>query len=457
MVSNFELSNIKRKVNLFLIFCISTSGCLFGYNIGAMSGVLLFITNEMQLSHVQASLFVSSFLWGVVVVMLLMGHLADWFGRKKTLIISALTAIVSICLMTSAKNIDELIIARFLVGAASGMITITVPLYLSEAVPSSLRAKGTVAFQLFVCFGILFSTIISWLFLASHAWRAIFLYEFIPVILLIAIALYVPESPRWLVMKKRNKEAFHVLLKTRSKESSEGALFDMQTQINENDTRAPIAVLFHKPFLKPFIIVVLIGILNQLTGINTILQYDSTILFISGYKHNEALIGSILITSINFLSTIVAVFIIDKVERKHLLQFGLIGIVFCLIGISAAHYFIGNEALKGILVTCFVIGFISFFALAPGAMIWTVLSEILPLKVRSIGMSIALCLSSITGATLSAIFLPLQAVIGLSGVFLLCALATIIYIFVSRFIPNTKGKSLEDIEKNLSIKAEATL
>lgn len=448
-----NISKITRYMNLFFILSTSISGCLYGYNIGVMSGVLLFIRKDIPLSHFAASLFVSSFLWGIVLVMLIMGFVAEYIGRKKTLLLAILMAVISIFVMAYAKNINQLIIGRLLIGVACGMITLTVPLYLSETLPNNLRGRGTVAFQLFLTFGILLSTLISWHYVASLDWRIMFLLELILVAVIFLIVLPLPESPRWLVAKGKNEQALEVLKKIKANDFAESTLSEMIANKQSHDHLSQIKAIFHKDFIFPLFLSVALGSFSQLTGINVFLQYDSTILFLSGFtEHHAAIFGSVLITAINFLMTIPAIFIADHFERKKLLQFGIIGIILCLLGISASYFLIINESLRATITTTLLLGFIIFFSIGPGALVWTLMSEILPSKIRSVGFSIALLCGSVTGATFSAIFLPLQEKIGLSGIFIFCAIATCLYFYISCLVPNMSNRSLEEIEKGMLFK-----
>lgn len=443
-------SRLPNRFNLLLILAVSMSGCLYGYNIGAISGVLLFLNKQMVFSHFEASLFVSSFLWGIVAIMYPAGCLADHLGRKRTLFLATVIALISIAVLVQSKDIAMLILGRFLSGISTGMLTLTTPLYLSESLPAYLRGRGTVAFQLFLTFGILFATFISWFFLKSFAWQAVFLVELVPVTVLALIAICIPESPRWLVSKGKLDQALCVLLKIRPQQAAEITLKEIVENVKTQPHISRFKGLFQKKFAFPLLLAISLGVLNQLTGINAILQYDSTILFLSGFsQHNISLIGSMLITGINFLMTIVAICIIDHIERKKLLHFGLACIIICLAGMSTAHHFMAHTALQGMIVTACLLGFIIFFALAPGAMIWTLTSELLPAKIRSAGLSIALLLSSMMGALLSTVFLPLQQKIGFSGIFLFCALTSTLYLYISYFIPETKQRSLEEIEQKI--------
>ncbi len=447
-ISNSGRIASKYKFNIFLIFCVSIGGCFYGYNIGAMSGVLLFIKNSMPISQVQASLFVAAFLIGVSLVMIITGYLADIIGRKKVLILAASFSIISIVFMAASQNFYELISGRFMAGLASGMITITAPLYISEIIPFALRGRAAVMYQLFLCFGILLSTIISLSFHQSENWRYIFLYALIPTMIFFIVVLFISESPRWLTSKQNFNEAFKILLKTRPEETAKKIL-NIMIANNRTQEETTSTILTNKRLLFPLALVILIAMLNQLTGINVILQYDSLILSIGGMHIKlMALTGSLLITAFNFIMTIIAITIVDKIERKKILRIGLIGIICCLISISFAHGFITDNHAKAIITIAGLLGFIMFFALAPGALVYVFIAEILPQKIRSKGMAISLFASSIAGALLSAVFLPLERLAGLSGIFIICTITTLIYFYVSFLIPNTKGKTLEEIENN---------
>ncbi len=448
LISNLKTSVSGYKFNIFLVFAVATGGCFYGYNIGAMSGVLLFMQNSILMSHIEVSLFVAAFLAGVALVMIVTGFLADVVGRKKVLIFAASLSAISIIFMVISRNIYELIGGRFIAGLASGMITVTVPLYISETIPSILRGRATLAYQLFLSFGILLSTIISLCFHQSENWRGIFLYALIPAAVFFLACLFISESPRWLASKNNFNEALKVLLKTRTKEVAKKVM-DAMTSSNKVERKNTARIIMDRRFLLPLMLVILIGVLNQLTGINAILQYDSVILSIGGVHVKAiALLGSVIITAVNFIATIIAITFIDKIERKKILRVGLIGIICCLVILSFANYFITNDHVKAIMTVSGLLGFIIFFAAAPGALIWTLISEILPQKIRSKGMALTLFSSSMAGALLTAAFLPLEKMAGLSGIFIICTITTIVYFCVSFFIPDTKGKTLEEIEDN---------
>ncbi len=440
-----------RTLQLFLVLSVSIFGILYGYNIGSMSGILPLMQARLHLTSFSASLFVSSFLWGIVFVAFFMARLSDYVGRKTLLVLSALTSMVGILVMLNGDNILVLSIGRLLMGVASGMASITVPLYLTESMPAHLRGRGVVSFQVCLTFGILLSTVICRFVYKDFSWRPILWIEFIPAVILLSLSLVVPESPRWLISQGRNVEALQVIQKTRSELEAKKVF----SEILENKKTAGRKIFewnifLKKRFLFPILLVMCLGSFNQLTGINIILQYDSTILFFSGFKaHDLALSGSIIITALNLVMTIVSFCLVDHIERRKLLAFGLAGIVICLLGIAAAHGFMEATRTRAIIVTSCLLGFIVFFAIAPGALIWPLMGELLPSKIRSTGLSLAALTSSVMGALLSASFLPLQNIIGLGGLFLFCAFISLLYLFLTYFLPTVNRRSLEEIEKNM--------
>jgi MFS family permease len=353
--------------------------------------------------------------------MLVMGSLGELIGRKKSIGLAALLMTLGVAVIVLSSAMPQIIAGRFLTGLACGMITLTVPLYLAESVPSASRGRATVAFQLFLTFGILMASFISWL-LPPGSWRMIFGLELIPTTSLLIVSVLIPESPCWL---------------------------------NKKEAPAP-NVSMDRRYLPALALGVALICCNQLTGINAFLQYDSTILLLSGLgEAKRALFGSILIAGTNFIFTALALCFVDRIERKKLLQTGLIGIICCLTAAVFALNILKQGPIRGTLVACSLFAFFACFAVAPGALVWTITAEILPSAIRNRGLSIALFCSSLVGATFTTLFLPLQERIGLGGIFSLCIMSSGIYLAASCLIPRTTHRSLEEIEKELVTKMEA--
>ena len=206
-----------------------------------------------------------------------------------------------------------------------------------------------------------------------------------------------------------------------------------------------------KKFLIPCFLTILIASLNQLTGINVFLQYDATILSNAGFTNRALeLWGSLLITGVNLVSTGVAVVFVDRLDRRFLLRIGLSGVLVSLISAACASYFLPTGEIKGLIITFALFIYIAAFALGPGALVWTLLAEILPTKIRGMGLAISLCVSSLTGAVFSSVFFGLENMIGLTGIFISCTIACILYLLLTFKLPATSGRSLEEIERGFA-------
>lgn len=425
------------------IFGISIAGSIYGYNIGISPG-LISILKETSVTNFQISMFVSSFLWGICSILLLSGFLANAIGRKKLILLSGTTAVFSLLLFLFSTSVEQLTASRFLQGVAVGISNIATPLYISEIIPPRYRGRGVMAYQLFLCFGILFATGVSFFLYNYNSIKILFVFIIIPIIIFILSTLRLPESPRWLFDKGCEEDAFSAFKLTRSLEDAKSCIEQMKQLKHTNSNK----LKFKIKFVLPIIFVMLIGALNQFSGINVFLQYNSFIFGLLNFSSKSFLMfGGVVIALLNFVITAITIFIVDKVERRRLLQLGLIGISICLIiaGLSTSKYFPHNPTVT---VLC-LLGYIIFYALGPGALIWSFLSEVIPSNIRSIGMGIGLTISAASGATFSGIFLELVNKIGISGIFFMCGSISVIHFLLSNFIPDTKGKSLEQIESSI--------
>ncbi len=448
-------SGYKLGYIIFVMIFAGIGGALYGYDLGVINGVLLFITKDIPMDASQIGWVVASMLIASVPAIFITGKLADWFGRKKMLIVSAVVFLISVWMLVEANTYHMVLYSRWLQGLAVGVIIIVVPLYLAETIPAHLRGRGVGLFQLFLTAGILLGTLVNYLLAGTQDWRLMFGTAAVPAVVLLIGAFFLPNSPRWLLLKGKKDKALEVLslmnplsIARQECEHISSVISADNKKIGRSWNQFFIA-LTRREFLVPFLIVIAVAVLNQTTGINSILQYAAVIMENSGaQKSTSALLGANIITGFNFLITIIALSLVDKLGRKVLLGFGTGLVVISLVYSGFVYLLVPAGSLKVTLVLIGLIGYIVGFGIGPGVCVWLVLSELLPAQIRSFGMGIGLCLNSLISGLMAAYFLPIAQNIGYSGVFWICAGFTVFYFILAVFIiPETKNKSLEDIEE----------
>lgn len=435
---------------LFITFFAAIGGMLYGYDIGIINGALLYIEHDITMSPEQTSMIVAAVLGGGTISILVTGYLADRFGRKRMMWVAIIAFLIGVALLATAHNYSLLLAGRLIQGIGVGIITIIIPLYLSEVAPKHLRGRGVCSFQVLLTAGILFANIIAYFCAkAGISWHMMFLTSGLPAVILAIGLLYLPKSPRWLALKGHYAQARAALECVYSKEEAMRELERIRSNHGKvNQQKSPLTALLQKKYAYPLLLVFAVACLNQLTGINSILQFSATILKGAGLTSNlVAILGSIWITVVNFIITIIAMLLVDKVGRKPLLSMGTAGVAIALIMSGLAFIYLPEGTLKGTLIGAGLLLYIFFFAIGPGVVVWLALSELLPTSVRSSGMAIALALNSLASTILASGFLPLVNHIGYGGIFIMCGLFTVIYFYLAYFkMPESKGKSLEEIE-----------
>lgn len=440
-----------RAFTLFMIIVAAVGGALYGYDLGIISGALAFMNRDIAMTPTELHIMPGAVLFGGAFATLVTGPLCDWCGRRKMLIAAAIIFILGVIVIATATAYPSLIAGRLIQGIGVGIVTIAIPLYLAEAVPPAVRGKAICTFQLFLTAGLLLSSLVGLYFTRSADWRGMFWSALAPGALFLLGGIVLPESPRWFCLKGRFDRALSALVKSRTPEAAQQELAQMQQAITAS--RAPRAQqksvsIWRKQFMKPLLIVLAVACLGQLTGINSFLQLAPTILKDAGLGSDViAMLGNTAITGLNFVITIVALFLIERLGRRFLLCLGTAGIVAALAYSGFVCYYLSPGELKGVLLLAGILVFILFFAIGPGVVIWMVISELLPLRIRSSGMAVALFLNSMTSAILATSFLGLAEKISYYGVFWLCAFFTLLYFLtVFFFVPETKNKTLEEIE-----------
>lgn len=439
-----------KYVWLYVIAVVaSLGGLLSGYDTGVISGALLFINETWSLPDTLQGFLVSSVLIGAVVGAATNGILADVFGRKKIILVTALIFVIGSIMCAFAPNVYILILSRIFVGFAVGIVNFVVPLYLSEISPKNLRGTLVSLYQWAITSGILFSYFINATFAhAVYNWRWMLFAGVIPGVILFIGMCFMPDTPRWLVSKNKEEEAKSVFSKIEPDYDSSKEIRDIKTTLySKKDEQFK----FQKWMIMPFVVGVGIMFAQICTGINTIIYYAPTIFKSAGFDNNiTAIYATTGIGVVNFLMTIVAVFFTDKLGRKPLLYFGLTGVMLSLfaLGTSFAFADILGSSLKWVAVGS-LITYIICFAMSLGPIGWILVSEVFPLKIRGIAMSICTVSNFAFNFFVVGSFPILLHRIGGAWTFWGFGIVSVLcIIFVYFFVPETKGISLEQIELN---------
>jgi SP family myo-inositol transporter-like MFS transporter 13 len=575
----------QTRYNRFLLFVAGLGGLLYGVDVGIISGALPYLEATSGLTLGQLSFVAAAVLLGSVISTLFAGLLSDWIGRKKLMSLSGILFGISIPMIALAHNYGTLVFGRLLQGISAGLIGVVIPLYLAECLSASNRGKGTGIFQWLLTFGIFAAALIGFYFsirvdeiqklgdaeklfaFKDTAWRGIFWVSFPPGLLFVIGSLMVAESPRWLFRRGQIDAARAALLRSRTDDQAEMELKEMaETLAAEKAKSAETKLkesLLRRKYVIPFLLACVILACNQLTGVNSIIAYNATILIQAGLSDFWAHLGYVLFTIVNFLFTYAAVVLVDRKGRKFLLSLGSAGVIVALVCVgllfhnteklrmdckdtvqamvatdqtltlafnqsTAAKLLAGTSAntsrpsslvviysyggfqaavppvrsedatakpieisradcvpankviaffknpfasldaarvapLKidaalvtpvpgrgnGWLTAICLFSFMAFFAIGPGVCVWLALSELMPTRIRSNGMSIALVINQAVSTTIATIFLPTVGKYGYSTMFFAFAGCTVIYFITATFfLPETKGKTLEEIEEH---------
>ncbi len=443
------------KIKHFWLYVIavvaSLGGLLSGFDTGVVSGALLFINETWTISPFEQGWIVSAAIVGAVIGAAMNGSLSDIYGRKKIIVATGVIFALGSLMCAYATTPYWLIAARVVIGLAVGMVNFVVPLYLSEIAPQKIRGMLVSLFQLAITAGILFSYLINRVFAnAEYNWRWMLGAGLVPAVILLVGITFLGDTPRWLISKKRDDEARKIFLKINPEDDAEAHIKEVRATIQGNNPSKKQKV-FQKWMLMPVFVGVGMMFMQICTGINTIIFYTTTIFKIAGFADNiSAIYATIGIGAVNFMMTFVAIFFTDRWGRKPLLYIGLWGVLIALLALGGAFHFAAElgDNLKWIAVASVVL-YITAFAMSLGPIGWIMVSEILPLKIRGFAMS--LCTVANFGFNFIVVlsFLPLLHSIGEAYTFWIFAgIAVLSLLFTYFLVPETKGISLEKIEKN---------
>jgi MFS transporter, SP family, arabinose:H+ symporter len=423
-------------------------GLLFGFDTAVISGTLNFIQPYFELSEAGLGWTVSSLLFGCMVGVMLAGKAGDHFGRKKVLMLAAVLFFLSAIGSSTAHSLLIFVISRITGGLAVGVASILSPMYIAELAPARNRGFLVSLNQLAIVIGILVAFFSNWALVDTGAnnWRWMLLVMAAPAVLLFLSLFPVPESPRWLVARKRKEDAYRILVKTAGEVNARRELADIEETLQNHKEAAYRELL--TPKIRPLLFMgILLAVFQQITGINTIMYYAPKIFASIGQSNDTALLQTIAIGGTNLIFTIAGMILIDRIGRKVLVLTGSAGMMGMLAGLSALYFL---KLTSGIWILMLILGYIAFFAASLGSAIWVIEAEIFPNRLRSKGMSVAIMALWLACAIVSISF-P-QMLEKLSGgitflIFAVICLGNFLYVF--SFVPETKGKSLEELEKKI--------
>jgi sugar porter (SP) family MFS transporter len=418
-------------------------GLLFGYDTAVINGAIVFIKRQFALSDSQTEIAASSLLLGCVIGASVAAFTSDRFGRKRVLLGAAALFTISSIGAALPRDLIQFCVARFLGGVAIGIASTLSPLYIAEISPARNRGLLVCLNQLAIVSGILLSYSVNYLLTGAGPanWRWMFASAALPSAAFFLTLLFIPESPRWLMQKGREQEAERFLAQVVGHEAARAETQAIRVAISEETGE-----LLDPTFRRALIVAILIALFSQFTGINTIIYYGSLVFLehVPLQTATTALWANVIIGAINFAATIVGMLLIDRSGRKALLMSAYAGMALSLIAVAAAIHF----QAAGAIVLIFVLTYVACFAIGVGTGTWVVMAEICPTRVRGRAMSVAtVCLWCGT-LLVTLTFLSLANLLTASGAFLLYATISIAaFLFVWRGLPETKGSTLEEIEK----------
>lgn len=442
-------TDTKANANRFVYLATAVAalgGMLFGYDVGVISGAILFVKKDFSLSPGLEEVVISSVLFGSLIGAIAGGVLADRWGRRRLLIITA--SVFGIGAIGAALSPDTgwLIVARILAGAAIGVASFVAPLYISEIAPVAIRGKLVSINQVALTSGIVISYLIDYAFAGVGAWRWMFAMAVVPAAAFGVGLLFIPESPRWLVGRGLADKARAVLARIRTPDQVEAEFAQIQQSTQQQ--KENWAELL-SPALRPAMIVgVGLAIAQQITGINTVIYYAPTIFKFAGLSSaSVAILASVGVGVVNVILTVVAMQLIDRVGRRPLLLISLAGMSLSLIVLGLAFKLPQLSASLGWIAVTSLMLYVGSFAVGLGPVFWLVLSEIYPLRIRGRAMSVGTVANWIANLIVALSFLTLTHLMGKAATFWLYGIVSIgAWLFAFFLVPETKGKTLEQIE-----------
>ena len=459
-------STINFGYLIFLSVVAALGGFLFGYDTAVISGTIAQVTQLFQLDALQQGWYVGCALVGSIVGVLFAGILSDKLGRKLTMVISAVLFSTSALGCALSADFAQLVVYRIIGGVGIGVVSIVSPLYISELAVAQYRGRLVSLYQLAVTVGFLGAYLVNYQLLAwaesgtqlsvdwlnkifiTEVWRGMLGMETLPAILFFIIIFFIPESPRWLIVRGKELKAVNIL------EKIYNSITEAKSQLNEtksvltSETKSEWSLLMKPGIFKAVIIGVCIAILGQFMGVNAVLYYGPSIFENAGLSGGDSLFYQVLVGLVNTLSTVLALVIIDKVGRKKLVYYGVSGMVVSLILIGLYFLFGDSLGVSSLFLLIFFLFYVFCCAVSICAVVFVLLSEMYPTKVRGLAMSIAGFALWIGTYLIGQLTPWMLQNLTPAGTFFLFAVMCVPYmLIVWKLVPETTGKSLEEIER----------
>ena len=459
-------STINFSYLIFLSVVAALGGFLFGYDTAVISGTIAQVTQLFQLDALQQGWYVGCALVGSIVGVLFAGILSDKLGRKLTMVISAVLFSTSALGCALSADFAQLVVYRIIGGVGIGVVSIVSPLYISELAVAQYRGRLVSLYQLAVTVGFLGAYLVNYQLLAwaesgtqlsvdwlnkifiTEVWRGMLGMETLPAILFFIIIFFIPESPRWLIVRGKELKAVNIL------EKIYNSITEAKSQLNEtksvltSETKSEWSLLMKPGIFKAVIIGVCIAILGQFMGVNAVLYYGPSIFENAGLSGGDSLFYQVLVGLVNTLTTVLALVIIDKVGRKKLVYYGVSGMVLSLVLIGLYFLFGDSLGVSSLFLLVFFLFYVFCCAVSICAVVFVLLSEMYPTKVRGLAMSIAGFALWIGTYLIGQLTPWMLQNLTPAGTFFLFALMCVPYmLIVWKLVPETTGKSLEEIER----------
>lgn len=437
-----------KSTRIYVVFVsvvAAIGGLLFGFDTAIIAGATRYLKDQFVLSSLQEGWAVSAVLVGCMFGAGSAGSISDRVGRKRFMLISAVLFFVSAAGCALPRTIGEFVIFRFIGGLGIGAASILSPLYIAEISPARVRGALVSVNQMAIVTGILLAYLVNWIFagVGPSNWRWMFAAGALPAVVFFLLLTRVPESPRWLVKKHREEEALGVLGRVDSAQTAAAEIRVIKETLALE--KGSLAELFRPGFRRALVIAIVLAVFQQITGINAVLYYAPRIFERAGFERMSAIGQSAIVGFVNMLFTLVAIALVDRVGRKPLLLTAAGGMGLSLVLIGGAFKL---EAASGTLVLGLILLYIAFFAMAMGPIVWVIMSEIFPTRLRGSAMGIATVILWVSDFAVTLTFPVIADALNESTAFwLYAAMCAIDFVFILLVLPETKGRTLEEIEQ----------